>query len=144
MTEQNNPALLGFNAYQKKLYGATSKEQVFLSLNKGIHEFLRAAKFSYEQDSLDKMCHYCQKSLQVILALKSQFARVDAHKNEAILHSFYEFLFKKNVSIQNVSDKQREFDSLLSTIHGFYTLLEDQITPPGEGKNLPMRTNTVI
>ncbi|GEM_PF-3262662 len=144
MTEHNTtPAPGGHKAYRKKLHGAASREEILLSLNKGIYGFLKAAKFSYEQDSLDKMCRNTQKSLQIIQALKGHFATLEAGKNGAILQRYYDFIFKKIVLIQRSSDILSEFDHILSTLENFCRTLEQAASPRKSGQNFPTRANIV-
>lgn len=144
MTEQNNAPLFGLNAYNKKLHGATSKEEILLSLNKGIYGFLRAAKFSYEQDSLDKMCLYTQKAVRIILTLKAHFAYLDTENKGDVLQLYYDWLFKKTIIIHRDSNTPQEFDNLLSTIESFSLSFQEVARPVGSRQNFPIRADTLV
>lgn len=116
----HNPYANAAGAYKQTQVNTISGMDVVVELYKGMIKNVEAAKAAYENNKLDEMCRWNEKTFNILVGLQTHLDFDQGKDAAEFLNGFYNTIFGALAKVHREEDPAKGFDDIIGAIEPVY------------------------
>lgn len=116
----HNPYANAAGAYKQTQVNTISGMDVVVELYKGMIKNIEAAKAAYENNKLDEMCRWNEKTFNILVGLQTHLDFDNGKDAAEFLNGFYNTIFGALAKVHREEDPAKAFDDIIAAIQPVY------------------------